>query len=94
MAENESVKATKSEKSASDKKAEKKSADKKPGFFSKLGKFFKGCWSELKKITWLSRPNTVRYTVFVIIAIVVIAAVIGAFDYLCAWVINILGQLV
>lgn len=94
MAEIEKAAAVESKKSATDKKAESKKADKGPGFFAKLGKFFKGCGSELKKITWLNWPNTVKYTVFVLIALVVLAAVIGAFDYLCAWIINTLGGLV
>ncbi|MBQ9778326.1 MAG: preprotein translocase subunit SecE [Clostridia bacterium] len=36
--------------------------------------------SEMKKITWFSRKNTVRCTVFVVVSVVVLAIVIGLLD--------------
>ena len=94
MAELENVKKGAGEgKSAPEKPTEKKPASKKPNVFSRAGKFLKNCVTELKKVTWLSRQATIRYSALVIVAVVLIAAVIGAFDYLCAWVINTLGML-
>ncbi len=81
------------DKKPEDAKAEKPKKPKKPNIFKRAGTFLKNCVIELKKVTWLSPQNTVRYSALVIVAIVLIAAVIGAFDYLCAWVINSLGML-
>ena len=36
--------------------------------------------SEMKKITWFSRKNTVRCTVFVVVSVVVLAIVVGLLD--------------
>jgi preprotein translocase SecE subunit len=36
--------------------------------------------SEMKKITWFSRKNTVRCTVFVVVSVVVLAVVVGLLD--------------
>ena len=102
MAELENVKnAAGDEKSALEKKsektkkaAEKKSGDKKPNIFVRIGKFLKNCVTELKKVTWLSKANTIRYSTLVLVALVLLAVAIGAFDYLCTWVINLLGSLV
>ena len=94
MAELENAKKGAGEgKSAPEKPVEKKPASKKPNVFARAGKFLKTCVTELKKVTWLSRQSTIRYSTLVIVAIVLIAAVIGAFDYLCALVINSLGML-
>ena len=87
MAEKDTVKekaAAPAEKNAPKKKAsekpEKKPKEKKAGVFSRAGKFLKNCAGELKKVTWLSRANTVRYSALVMVALVLTAAVIGAFD--------------
>ncbi len=37
--------------------------------------------SEMKKITWFSWENVVRCTVFVLVAVVAIAAVVGLLDF-------------
>ncbi len=37
--------------------------------------------SEMKKITWFSWKNVVRCTVFVLVAVVAIAAVVGLLDF-------------
>ena len=37
--------------------------------------------SEMKKITWFSWKNVVRCTVFVLVAVVAIAAVVGVLDF-------------
>ena len=38
--------------------------------------------SEMKKITWFSWKNVVRCTVFVLVAVVAIAAVVGLLDFI------------
>jgi len=55
--------------------AEKKKADKKkPGFFSRIGKYFRDAKGEMKKISWPSRKQ-VWNNVVVVLAMVVIFAV-------------------
>ena len=69
-------------------KPEKKAKDgaKKKGFFAKIGSLLKRFWktmkSELKKITWYSRQQTVLSTLLVLVVMGVSAAVIGILDVL------------
>jgi preprotein translocase subunit SecE len=44
-------------------------------------KFLSEVRSELAKVVWPSRAETVRYTLTVIIFSIVVALVLGAFDY-------------
>lgn len=48
---------------------------------SKIIGFFKGVKSELFKVVWPTRKETIRYTATVIVFSVVIAALLGAADY-------------
>ena len=64
-----------------DKKPAEKNAAKKPGFgarvkgfFGRIGKYFKDTRSELKKVAWPSRKETINNTV-VVIAVVAVSAV-------------------
>jgi len=43
--------------------------------------FFRDVRSELKKVTWPTRQETIRMTVLVIIATVIIGLYVGAIDY-------------
>ena len=47
----------------------------------KLAESLRAYKRELKNVTWFSWKNVVRCTVFVIVSIVVVAAVIGLLDY-------------
>lgn len=76
-------------------------ADKKPepkknkdSLFSNVLKFFKECKSELKKIVWFSRKQTVVSTLVVIIAIVVSAIFVSLFDYAFSNVLKLIAELV
>ena len=94
MAENEKMEQTAS--SASDKadkaKKEKKS-DKKPGFFARIGKWFKEMRVELKKVQWPTRSQTINNTLIVIACVIVVGVFIWIFDYLATSIIDILlGQ--
>lgn len=46
----------------------------------KIARYFKGCWAELKKVSWPSRDTVVRYTWVVIISTIVFAIVLGLVD--------------
>ena len=94
MAENEKLEQTTpsgSDKAAKAKK-EKKS-DKKPGFFSRVGKWFKEMRVELKKVQWPSRKQTLNNTLIVIACVVVVGIFIWIFDYLAGSVIDIIISL-
>ena len=52
-----------------DVKAEKKS---KPGFFARIGKWFKEMKSELKKVQWPTRKQTINNTVIVIVCCIIV----------------------
>ena len=49
---------------------------------NKMSNFFGGAWSEMKKITWPTRNETLKYTLTVIGICVVVAAFLGLFDVL------------
>ena len=58
----------------------KKKIDGKPGFFKRLGGWFKGLKSEVKKVTWASRKSTIKNFGIVLGIIIACAVVIGAVD--------------
>jgi preprotein translocase subunit SecE len=47
----------------------------------KIGTFIQESRSELKKVDWPSRNETIRFTIFVIVLSIVIAAFLGALDF-------------
>ena len=72
MSENEKLEQVKPAKS--DKKKDVK-ADKKPGFFARIGKWFKELKSELKKVQWPTKKQTINNTVIVILCCIVVGRV-------------------
>ena len=63
-----------------DKKATDKSTkkvDKKPNVFSKIGKYFRECKGEIKKITWPT-VNTVFKNMGIVVSVII---VMGLFIY-------------
>ena len=81
MAENEKVE--QAVKAASDKADKAKKSDKKtkPGFFARIGKWFKDMKSELKKVQWPTRKQTINNTLIVIACVVVVGIFIWLFDF-------------
>ena len=77
MAENEKVEQTAKAAPAKAKKSEKKS---KPGMFARLGKWLKEMKSELKKVQWPTRKQTVNNTLIVIACVLVVGVCIWVFD--------------
>ncbi len=55
--------------------------NKKPSIGKRIGSFFRGMKSELKKIVWFSREQTFRSSVVVIVSIVIFSLFISALDY-------------
>lgn len=65
-------------------KADKKAKQDRPGFFARLGgkikKFFREYTSEMKKVVWLSRKETVKSSVLVVVSVLVLCVLIGLVD--------------
>ena len=71
-----------------------KKDDTKPGFFKRIGKWFREMKSELKKVIWPT-PKTLRNTVFISVGMMLASAiVIGAFDKLATMLVQALLRLV
>ena len=85
MAENEKV-----EQAAQAKKDKKPEKNSKPGFFSRIGKWFKDMKSELKKVQWPTRKQTVNNTLIVIACVVVVGIFIWIFDFIANSAIDLL----
>ena len=49
---------------------------------NKVSNLFGATWSEMKKITWPTRKETIRYTITVIVICIVVAAFLGLCDFL------------
>jgi preprotein translocase subunit SecE len=48
----------------------------------KISMFFKEVWVEMKRVSWLSQKEVVRYTFIVLGVTVVVAAFLGGLDYI------------
>lgn len=55
---------------------------KGPKPVQKLNKYFADSWSEMKRVTWPSRKETIRLTIGVLVFSVVITGLIFLLDYL------------
>ncbi len=85
MAENEKVEQAVQAKK--DKKAEKKS---KPCFFARVAKWFKDMKSELKKVQWPTRKQTINNTLIVIACVVIVGVFIWLFDFVAGQAIELI----
>jgi preprotein translocase subunit SecE len=56
--------------------------------FEKISKFFNEVRVELKKVSWPTRQDTVKYTLIVIGVTVVVAAFLGGCDFLFTWLLQ------
>lgn len=92
--ENKAVEEVKADVKAADTKAVEKPKKEKTPLKERIAKGWREYKSELKKIVWYNREQTFRSSVIVVVSIVVVAACIGALDYLFAHAIQWLGGLV
>jgi preprotein translocase subunit SecE len=81
MSDKEKLEGAKTEKKA-------KPAEKKPGVFARIGKWLRELKSELKKVQWPSKKQTVNNTLVVIACIVVVGIFIWVFDAAATAIIN------
>lgn len=72
----------------------KTSKDRKPGFGSKIVNFFKNNKSEMKKISWYGKKQTMKSTAVVIVVLVAASAAIGLIDLGLSNLIMWIGKLI
>ena len=63
------------------KKDKKSDKNAKPGFFTRMGKWFRDMKSELKKVQWPTKKQTVNNTLIVIACVIVVGICIALFDF-------------
>jgi preprotein translocase subunit SecE len=59
--------------------------------FHSLAKFLREVWNELQRVVWPTHDETYGFTVVVIIAVVVVAAWVGAWDFLFSRIVSLMG---
>jgi len=57
-------------------------------FFTKIGNFLTEVKQELKKVTWPTRQETIRYTLLVVFISLGVAFFLGAGDIVFSWLLN------
>ena len=67
-----------------------KKDDTKPGFFKRIGKWFREMKSELKKVVWPSGKETMKNTGTVLLCSVIVGAFIWIFDAVAVLAVNTL----
>ena len=95
MSENEKMEqgqgsASASEKADKAKKDKKPEKQKKPSIFARIGKWLKEMKSELKKVQWPTRKQTINNTLIVIACVIVVGVFIWIFDYIAGSAIDVL----
>ena len=65
-----------------------KKDDTKPGFFKKIGKWFREMKSELKKVVWPTKSQMVNNTVIVLVCTLIVGICIWVFDAVGGVVVN------
>ena len=78
------------EKAVQAKKDKKSDKNAKPGFFARAGKWFRDMKSELKKVQWPTRKQTINNTLIVIACVIVVGVFIGLFDLVAQQAIRLL----
>jgi preprotein translocase subunit SecE len=57
-------------------------------FSSKASRFFRGVWSELKKVHWPKRKEIVTYTLVVLASVFVVSMLIWIIDSIFSYVLQ------
>ena len=78
------------EKAVQAKKDKKSTKNAKPSFFDRAGKWFRDMRSELKKVQWPTRKQTINNTLVVIACVVVVGVFIALFDFVAGEAIGLL----
>lgn len=56
---------------------------------NKLSNYIKASVEEMKKVTWPTRKETYNYTILVIVVSLLVAAFLGALDYIFTWLLEL-----
>ena len=56
-------------------------SNKKPNIFSRMGKFFKDCKSEFKKLVWPTKQQLLKNSALVLVSIIVVGACLALVDF-------------
>ena len=54
----------------------------------KINIFFKEVWVEMKRVSWLSRKDIIRYTLIVLAVTIAVAAFLGGLDFIFTTIIK------
>ena len=65
-----------------------KKDDTKPGFFQKIGKWFREMKSELKKVIWPTPKQTLNNTIAALVVMAISAVVIWGFDEIAQMIVK------
>ena len=65
-------------------------AKTKKKFFSRIGDWFRGMWSELKKVVWPSAKQTTNNSLVVLVVMFASALVLWGFDSLASAFVEVL----
>ena len=57
------------------------STNKKPSIWSRMGKFFKDCKSEFKKLVWPTKQQLLKNSALVLVSIVVVGLSLALVDF-------------
>ena len=90
MAENEKLEQTAQAGSDKADKAKKDKKNAKPGIFARAAKWLREMKSELKKVQWPTRKQTVNNTLIVIACVIVVGVFIWVFDFIANSAIDVL----
>ena len=62
---------------------------KKPSFISKVSRFFKDIFGELKKVVWPSKKQVINNTIVVIVVVIISSLGISLIDYFFGLIIKL-----
>lgn len=89
----EKAKETKPAKADKEKAKAKADKEKKPGVGKRIARFFRELRSELKKVSWPTRADTLKKTGIVIVCVIVVGIIVWVFDGIASSVIDALLSL-
>ena len=89
----EKAKETKPAKADKEKAKAKADKEKKPCVGKRIARFFRELRSELKKVSWPTRADTLKKTGIVIVCVIVVGIIVWIFDGIASSVIDALLSL-
>ena len=89
----EKAKETKPAKADKEKAKAKADKEKKPGVGKRIARFLRELRSELKKVSWPTRADTLKKTGIVIVCVIVVGIIVWIFDGIASSVIDALLSL-